>query len=626
MRRLLLTLVLPSIAVAQSMHTTHVSNGLDATSARIRIERGGLKPYGPRFEAAGMMAAPAMEFFPGLKLPGQKEELRRPASLIRVVKPAFRIPEQEFGIAHVQDVIFFAEKRVVRFRCHLHGSGESLQQRWTAQLRKYFAFLDRDADGELNRFEAEFAFSTHGMGQMIQSGYAFQRPDDAVQTFADMDVDTDGKIRFDEFAAFYSPAASRIITALSNPSRDNFADSLTDELFKLFDNDKDGRLSRTELNSVERLFSTLDTDEDECLSALELAPNVFNGRTALAPQPRIVADSQQNLMLAFRPGSAPGTLAHSLRLRYDRDNNGSLSKAENPFSPEAFQALDKNRDGELTLNELGGYADLPADLEIEMKLADKQEDSSINLRPGSKSNFLAESFKPSGAGTAIFTVGTQVVQLAAYAPRGVYNQPLRAAPFGFPDNGKGFLLEGDIAGPQFQALRVLFDMVDRDADGKMTRVEYDAFFALQRSFTSLPLSLIYSAQTPSLFQFLDVNADGRLSMREVRTSWDRLIALETTDKSQVTRAALMPQGAIRFGRSTEVSSMNSVAMYTQTPNRQSTRGPTWFRKFDRNGDSELSRNEFPGTQVDFDKLDADHDGYVSVEEAEKADKQMRAKK
>jgi len=351
---------------------------------------------------------------------------------------------------------------------------------------------------------------------------------------------------------------------------------------------------------------------------------VFNGR--IAPQPRPVTNPQQNIMQAFRMGSAPGSLAHSFRLRYDHDNNGSLSKAENPFSEEAFQALDKNRNDELSVTELSAYPDLPPDLEIDLKLADKQEDSAITLRQSGKSNHVAEGFKPTGPGTAILTVGKQAVQLAAYAPRGVYNQPVRVAPFGFPDGGKGFLLEGDIAGPQFQALRVLFDMVDRDADGKMSRVEYDAFFALQRSFTSLPLSLVYAAQTPSLFQFLDVNGDGRLSVREVRTSWDRLIALETTEKILVTRAALTPQGAIRFGRSNEVFSMNPVTMYTQTPKRQSTRGPAWFRKFDRNSDSELSRNEFPGDQADFDKLDTDRDGYVSVEEAEAADKQLRIKK
>src|SRR4029077_18546239 len=100
------------------------------------------------------------------------------AKTIRVVKPAFRLPEQELGIADTQDVLFFAESRLVRMRVHLKAGGEPLAKHWTNQLRRYFDFLDRDGDGFLNRYEAEFAFPNAGMSQLIQSVFAYQRPDD----------------------------------------------------------------------------------------------------------------------------------------------------------------------------------------------------------------------------------------------------------------------------------------------------------------------------------------------------------------------------------------------------------------------------------------------------------------
>ena len=203
---------------------------------------------------------------------------------------------------------------------------------------------------------------------------------------------------------------------------------------------------------------------------------------------------------------------------------------------------------------------------------------------------------------------------------------MRENAFQFLDNGKGYVTEKELVGPQFQSFRVLFDTIDRDADGKITRKEYDAFFAFQKDFTSLPLSLVYSAQTPSLFQVLDSNGDGRLSVRELRDAWAKLSALEPGAKEYVTRAALVPQGAIRFGRTNEVFAFNQGPNYLQPSNRQSNRGPLWFRKFDKNGDGELSRNEFPGTQEEFDRIDTNHDGYISVEEAEAADKKMRVKK
>jgi Ca2+-binding EF-hand superfamily protein len=47
---------------------------------------------------------------------------------------------------------------------------------------------------------------------------------------------------------------------------------------------------------------------------------------------------------------------------------------------------------------------------------------------------------------------------------------------------------------------------------------------------------------------------------------------------------------------------------------------------DRNNDGDISRSEFPGRPDVFDKLDLDHDGLISAEEAEAADKQFRTAK
>ena len=48
-------------------------------------------------------------------------------------------------------------------------------------------------------------------------------------------------------------------------------------------------------------------------------------------------------------------------------------------------------------------------------------------------------------------------------------------------------------------------------------------------------------------------------------------------------------------------------------------GPLWFRKMDRNGDSDVSRSEFLDSPEEFKKLDLDGDGLISREEAERAE-------
>ncbi len=526
----MLWLMFPALGAAQTLQATHYYSGLGATSARIRIERDGNSPFRPRFEAAGMPATPAFEYFPGLRLPGQKEAFKRPNPPICIVKPDFQLPEQDLGIPDQFDVLFFAEKRLVRFRVHLKSAGETLAERWTKELRHYFDFLDRDGDGTLNRYEAEYAFTPASIVRMMQTGFAYQRPDDAAAMFADMDVNRDGKIQFEEFAAYYAPAANRIITVQANPTRDPYADILTDELFKLLDTDHDGRLSRAELTAIERQFNMLDTDEDDCLSALEIAPRLLSQPAPAGP----ARASRNSPMMAFRSGALPPSLIETILKRYDQNKNGMLDMSENPFAKAVFHKLDQNRDGQVSVAELAAWGRTTPDLELELTFATKQEQCSIRMMSNKNGvpTSLAAGLKIVGNGTATFAIGNQTVQLAAHSPRSVNGQSRRMNPLAFPDNGKGFIRDQDVIGPQFQGIRVLFDTIDRNADGKVTRGEFDAFFKLQQGFTALPLTLMHSAQTPSLFQVLDANGDGRLSMREVRrrvgsahrarTQWQRL--------------------------------------------------------------------------------------------------------
>ena len=54
-------------------------------------------------------------------------------------------------------------------------------------------------------------------------------------------------------------------------------------------------------------------------------------------------------------------------------------------------------------------------------------------------------------------------------------------------------------------------------------------------------------------------------------------------------------------------------------------GPVWFRGMDVNGDGDVSRREWLGSDEDFRRIDRDGDGLISAEEALRADEWFRKK-
>ena len=612
MRLPLALLLLPAVASAQSMLATHASSGLDATSARGRIERAYPRQYALPFEAAAMRLPPAVEVFPGLRLPGEKEDHREAVPAIRVVRPVHRAADADLGLQDAYDVLFFSEKKVVLIRVHLMVAGGSFADRWKKQLRALFDFQDRDGDGELNAAEAEYVFTNKGVQAMINRGFSYPTPSEPGRTLADFDLDRDGRVSFDEFLTYYRPSAAGLLDEQAQTGYDPYGPKLTEAMFKLLDTNKDGKLTKDELTGVQNLFATQDTDEDECLTALELVPDLLRSPGAPA------ALSGGDALRVYPAGKRPDDTAQTVLAKYRTGNALSFAKADHPFTDAAFAALDKNADGRVSLAELLAIDKLPPDVELDLTYGLPAGEPAVRLRPGPSALAWAAAFRTPSPTTGLLRVGTQTVRFdvddAARRPASLQGMNQLGT---FPDNGMGYFTDADVSGPQNQSLRVLFDTIDRDSDGRVTRAEFDGFRAVQQAFTELPLSLVHKAQTPSLFQIMDANGDRRLGMREVRNAWDKLIALEPTAKDGVTRDALKPDGAVRFGRRLDLQTApNANDYFVNGPGQRSPAGPDWFRKLDKNGDGELSRREFPGTDAEFAKWDKNGDGGITPDEVE----------
>src|SRR5262249_13792240 len=68
----------------------------------------------------------------------------------------------------------------------------------------------------------------------------------------------------------------------------------------------------------------------------------------------------------------------------------------------------------------------------------------------------------------------------------------------------------------------IFPQADRNGDGKLTRKELEAFLDLMGQGSGAFVTVQVNDQGRSLYNVIDANGDGNLSIREMRTAWQRV--------------------------------------------------------------------------------------------------------
>ena len=150
--------------------------------------------------------------------------------------------------------------------------GKTADDAWSEFLDRWSDRFDINRDGKLSRSEAE------AVPALSNSTGSIIRVD-----FSGADLNVDELVSREELQLFYQARGiCSVNAAITAPDRS--AIQTGDILWKLLDQDHDGRLSGDELAASSQLLNRWDLNEDECLSVDELKTKTVSNVSQTWPQ------------------------------------------------------------------------------------------------------------------------------------------------------------------------------------------------------------------------------------------------------------------------------------------------------------------------------------------------------
>jgi Ca2+-binding EF-hand superfamily protein len=499
--------------------------------------------------------------------------------------PAAAVPRGE-----PLELLVLAGGRPLRVELFVEVDGKPVGAAWDAAFDRLLAFGDANGDGSLSEAEAARIPSAFAVRQVLwgqvnpQAGTA--------PPFNELDADGDKKVTRAELVAWYrrAGAGGASVGAGTVPG----TGTLTAALVKALDADDDGKVTEAEFKNAAAALRKFDANDDELVGPAELVARAVYpgaaGTTRLTP-PGAEPPRDPAFPLLVLPTDAADThWAAEVVRRSDADKNGRLDAMESGFDATTFAKLDADGNGSLSATELAGLRKLPADATHLVRLGTTADATGSNLAAGR----VRVDVRADSARTA--------EQVAAARKRFLTQ-------FADADTDRdGVLTPEEAAKPKPSPMKPVLVAADRDGDGRLSEKELVAWLDLQDAFAAAHVLVTVLDHGTGLFEVLDADHDGALSLRELRGAWGR-----------VSGAGCAPGGA--FDRETlprQLTAVVSRGAPASPLGRAPRPGPAWFKAMDRNGDGDVSRREFTGPPEVFTKLDLDGDGLLSPTEADTA--------
>ena len=534
------------------------------------------------------------------------------------------------------DLVYLADSRPILMRIDLNSDGKSLEVRWRRFVDLLLVYLDKNNDESLDEEELKklpmiLSFLTNG-------GEPIPLPKDrGTGVFREQLANHLRENGYQPFRLPSSPtemAAPRNIRFVTNgPSQS--AEAIDTAILDALDTDKDGKLSAQELAAAEGVLRKYDSNDDELISVSELtrapenSPFGFQQSSMMAGS----ATTTFDLFRFSRTGSNADLAKRIVRRYYvepktkpETEVKKKLNRDMIGLSPEVFAKLDRNDDGQLDAEELDRIGTCPVDASLTVnigKVTSKQK--MVEPKPGKKPALSIKLIEQTSGSITIDTPNVQLHVMAApilQSPGGdtLLNQFMNA-----DRDGNGYVDKTEARA--FPLINAAFDLIDADHNEKIFIEEIQAFSeetADLRKATDVGFaSASVLDQGRGLFGLFDTYRDGVLSTRELK-NLPKLLALNDRNKDgmldpkKVSKNMILTfEQGLSQARST---GLTTVSANLSQPNQSRKQvGPKWFQKMDRNGDGDVSRREFLGTDEDFRKIDTDGDGLIDAKEAEAAE-------
>ncbi|MCC9604014.1 hypothetical protein LOC67_25965 [Stieleria sp. JC731] len=495
------------------------------------------------------------------------------------------------------DMLMLLPNGPMHLRVLISNGGKSLAGTREAYLQRLSETLDTDGDGKVSRDEAAehplFVTNTRFSDNKFLSSLRSRRP------FSKREL---------ELAV--DRAAGQLVTYRQN-------NALADQdmnVFEVLDQDQSGAIDRAEMRLAASRIASRDLDFDQCITFDE-----FLDQPEATPMGLVVstiADEPPGSVHAdmLRDASEPVLPARLIRT-YDKNRDRKLSSEELHWTDERVATFDQDRDNKLDLRELATLIDGEPEVTLAVEL---EQSSSGSLKLVRHSNLDVQvqgetiRIRRNGISLTINYRFRDPVAEAETNASNAFNQ--------IDVDANGYLDRDEITEHQ-RFERYLFDAMDRDADDRVFANEMLDYVReyTEPASTSCQVTLLDAGS--GFFQVLDENADGRISIRELRTCENNLIQ-SSAGKSELTPNELMAsyQIEIKRGGTSLFGRVDRPTIETPEAFLTPPQGPIWFQRMDRNSDGDLTWDEFLGSRETFHQLDKDQDNLIDQNEATLASK------